>query len=103
MDAIRSTRLRGFTEVVFADDFNCWRKFERGIPNESILSACHDCQSNLHEWGRANSVTFDPGKESFHVLHRVRGQGEEFALLELIFDVALRMYSCLSILSREAG
>ena len=36
-------------------------------------------------------------------MHRSRGQGDEFNLLGLIFDVALRMTRCLSVLSREAG
>ena len=68
-----------------------------------LLSECHACQSSLHVWGRGNSVRFDPGKESFHILHRTRGLGDDFDLLGIRFDVALRMHSAISLTAREAG
>ena len=42
-DAVLSIRSHDFTEVVFADDFNCWKRFERNKTNEDIFSAYRDC------------------------------------------------------------
>ena len=102
-DAALATRLLRFIEVVFADDYNCWKPFSRNTDRPEILRQCEACQARLHEWGAANSVKFDPDKESFHVLHRSHGFGDEFKLLGLTFDVSLRMERGVSILAREAG
>ena len=102
-DACFSARDLSFIEVVFADDFNCWRAFSSLSSNIEISEECTKCQEALHIWGEANSVKFDPGKESFHILHRTRGQGNDFKLLGLVFDVGLRMGSAISELAREAG
>ena len=74
-DAALATRLLEFIEVIFADDYNCWRGYSAAKSNEEILAQCRLCQASLHRWGEANSVKFDPAKESFHVLHRTRGSG----------------------------
>ncbi len=103
VDASQSVHPKGFTEVVFADDFNSWRAFDVGTAIGEILESCRECQSSLHRWGQANSVKFDPGKESFHVLHRTRGHGDSFRLLGLLFDESLRMCGALSEIGREAG
>ena len=89
--------------MVFADDYNCWKAFPTRTDRSEILRQCGACQARLHEWGAANSVKFDPDKESFHVLHRTNGVGEDFKLLGLIFDVELRMHSGISTIAREAG
>ena len=103
MDASFVVRLRGFTDVVFADDFNCFKSFSAGTAVDDILSECRDSQAALHSWGRANSVRFDASKESFHVLHRTNGHGDEFLLLGTLFDVELRMGTAVATLAREAG
>ncbi len=103
LDAFRAVRGRGFVDVVFADDFNAWKRFVGGTSMADILSECSGCQRSLHEWGRANSVKFDAGKESFHVLHRSRAHGDEFLLLGVLFDCELRMKSAASRIAREAG
>ena len=103
VDASLAISSLDFSEVVFADDFNCWRSFEASTSLGAVLAECIKCQDSLHKWGRANSVKFDPGKESFHILHRTRGLGDNFQLLGLCFDVALQMGPCISILAREAG
>ena len=92
-----------FVEVVFADDYNCWKHFPSSPARDEIFWQCNACQARLHEWGAANSVDFDPAKESLHVLHRTNGVGEDFKLLGLTFDVELRMGRGVSILAREAG
>ncbi len=103
LDAFMSVRNLDFTDVVFADDFNAWKKFAQGTPLEAMLEACSACQSSLHTWGRANSVKFDSTKESFHILHRTRSHGDDFLLLGIIFDCELRMHGAISRLAREAG
>ena len=103
-DSSRSVWPLGFTEVVFADDFNCWKAFDTHYTQiNEILRQCQRCQGNLHNWGSANSVRFDAGKESFHVLRRTRGHGDDFKRLGLTFDVSLRMCVAVSELACEAG
>ena len=101
-DASPSVRCLGFTDVVFADDFNCWKAFAAGTTCQEISRQTRRCQGNLHEWGAANSVKFDAGKESFHVLHRTRNHGDGFRLLGLSFDESLRMGKACSEIAREA-
>ena len=43
--------------------------------------------------GRANQVTFDASKESFHILHPRRPFGENFELLGVQFDPGMVMQS----------
>jgi len=57
-----------FTEIVYADDLNAHKEYDRAQSNELILRDIAKCQSSLHAWGGANQVTFDPAKESFHIL-----------------------------------
>ena len=61
------------------------------------------CQSSLHRWGAANRVLFDPGKESFHGIHRTRSFGEDFKILGVIIDCKLTMRAAAKEISREAG
>ena len=102
-DVSSFVRCLGFTDVVFADEFNCWKAFKAGTTLEEICGQTRQCQGNLHEWGAANSVKFDASKESFHVLHRTRRHGEGFRLLGLSFDEALRMGKVCLEIAREAG
>ena len=53
-----------------------------------------ECQHKLHRWGEANSVTFDPSKESKHVLSRTDPAGGDFKILGIISDPKLFMASC---------
>ena len=73
-DARVTTARKGFLETVFADDYNSWKgyKTNRDDPTQvaAILDDLRAAQGELHAWGRANQVAFDPGKESFHILHR---------------------------------
>ncbi len=103
LDASLAVRKLDFTDVVFADDFNSWKSFSSGTALADMLDECRQCQSSLHSWGRANSVKFDPTKESFHILHRQRSHGDDFLLLGILFDCELRMHSAISRLAREAG
>jgi len=53
-----------FLEIVFADDLNCFKDFGLHIPHETLHAEMDRCQSELHKWGKANQVSFDPAKES---------------------------------------
>ena len=107
-DARRSVTSRGFTDTVFADDFNCWRPFP--VPHDDVpaaqATATHElerAQHELHLWGQANRVIFDPSKESFHLLHRRFWSGENFKILGVIFDPALLMHAAACEIATEAG
>ncbi len=49
------------------------------------------CQAELHAWGRANRVAFDPSKESRHILSRTSPCGNSFKLLGIVHDPKLIM------------
>ena len=102
-DAVAAVKTIKLLEVVFADDFNCWKPFAAGTCIQEISKQSLRCQANLHEWGRANCMRFDASKESFHVLHRTNGCGEDFLLLGILFDTGLRMHKANAVLAREAG
>ena len=90
-DACDAIREYLFEEVVFADDLNAFREFGSGTPNEEIFVAVDKCQDELHAWGRANQVSFDPAKESKHVMSRRDPCGDNFKLLGVVFDCRLFM------------
>ena len=107
-DARMAVNAKGFTETVFADDFNCWRLF--CITQEQVDSAhaaafiaLKEAQQELHLWGSANRVVFDPAKESFHLLHRRFGAGNNFKILGVTFDSALLMHTAAREVATEAG
>lgn len=102
-DAARAVAAKEFLDIFFADDLNCTRVFDCATSNEAILQAAAACQEELHGWGRANRVSFDPSKESFHVLHRTRGEGGSFKLLGVTFDTALYMHDAAYEVATEAG
>jgi hypothetical protein len=93
-DARKAIQELFFTEIVYADDLNSFRLFPSSVPNNSILKSISMCQKELHEWGRANQVTFDPKKESVHILSKTDAYGPEFKILGVTFDSALTMASC---------
>ena len=106
-DARRALVHTGFQETVFADDLNAWKAFRMissaADPHEAPLQTLREAQSELHRWGAANQVMFDPGKESFHILHRSRCHGENFKILGCVFDPQLRMLAAARHVATEAG
>ena len=91
-DARDAVRESGFSEVVFADDLNCWKAYANKTKHEDIQKELNQCQQNLHAWGAGNAVAFDPGKESFHILAtNGRGEGPDFKMLGVLFDTNLSM------------
>ena len=92
-----------FREIVFADDLNAFRIFSGSAPNHQILKCAESCQKELHTWGRANQVTFDPGKESMHVVSRTEPEGHNFKLLGINFDCSLDMSDAVNDVVIDAG
>ena len=102
-DASKAVAKNDFLDIVFADDLNCTKIFPNSKSNDDILLEGKKCQKELHAWGAANRVSFDPGKESLHVLHRSRGQGGNFKILGVTYDTALVMHDACRELAVEAG
>ena len=88
-DSRRALIRKDFKETVFADDLNAWRAFSfdkrASAPHETALSELAAVQRELHQWGAANQVVFDPSKESVHILHRSCYYGENFKILGCVF------------------
>ena len=82
---------QGFSERIFADDLMAFKAFDREVPTATVTSRLQQCQTELHMWGKANQVLFDPTKESFHILHQRNPWGPSFKSLGVTFDVKLVM------------
>jgi hypothetical protein len=94
-DVAHVLRRRGSKEIVFADDLNAFKVFDRDVTDRRIFNDLKRAQDELHRWGSANQISFDAGKESFHILSRLykhRGPaGGNFRLLGIDFDCKLLM------------
>ena len=67
-DSAKPVKDAGFTEVVFADDLNAFKEYDAAADNAEALAEARTCQTKLHTWGKANQVSFESTKESFHVI-----------------------------------
>ena len=56
----------------------------------------------MHEWGKANQVTFDNTKESFGIMSRTEPEGPDIKLLGIRFDMQLNMEAAVSQLHNAA-
>ena len=101
-DASKPVRKCGFEEIVYADDLNGFKAFPRNTPNKEVLTEVARCKEELQRWGQANSVTFDSGKESAHVLCKDTPEGEELKALGILFDGKLTMTSTVKEMVSEA-
>ena len=81
----------GFESLAFADDLNSLKIFSEATPNARVYDELAECQTRIHEWGLANQVTFDPKKESLHVISRSQPAGDNIKLLGVVFDMHLKM------------
>ena len=54
-----------FQEIVFADDLNAYRA---GLIADVLKAKVKTCQDELHKWGRANQVQFDPATKSIRLV-----------------------------------
>ncbi len=80
-----------FDVVIYADDCNAFKRFQRNISNTVIASEMRQCQRQLHTWGRANRVTFDAGKEDTMIVSTTDSSGGPVKLLGVEFDSKLLM------------
>jgi hypothetical protein len=102
-DARKAIQETFFTEVIFADDLNAYREFPESTPKDKILESLKKCQTELHDWGKANQVAFDPGKESFHIISKNETYGGNFKMLGVHFDTGLTMQGAVDELVTDAG
>lgn len=84
-------RVHQFLEIGFADDLNAFRPFPLATPNEQAMAANKACLVELHSWGNANPVEFDPKKKTMHVVSHYSPGGPNFNILRLNFDCRLIM------------
>ena len=94
-DVHEPAQRNGATEQKFADDLSISKEFVRNTSNEDIVSDMRQSQSDIHEWGRRNRVSFDPYKESFAILATSDGNAEPFRLLGPTLDEKLLMHECI--------
>ena len=102
-DAAQAVNIHGFLEIIFADDLNCFKDFQSNTPNIELHEQMHSCQRELHKCGKANKCSFDPTKESKHILALHGGKGDIFRLLGAPFDHALSMRDAVCELVSEAS
>ena len=76
---------------MYADDLNAYKELLGSTANEKAIEAVDKVQAELHAWGEANQVVFDPAKESKHALSRTDPQGPNFKQLGIEFDCRLLM------------
>jgi hypothetical protein len=92
-----------FEESIYADDLNAHREFPGSKPNEGILKSLKLCQKELHDWGQANQVEFDPGKEGLYIISTSEAFGGDFKILGVEFDTSLTMKAAVDGMVTEAG
>lgn len=92
-----------FTEAVYADDLNAYRGVRSQVTDENVKKSIDACQKQLHAWGRANHVEFDPAKESKRVLTLARPEGSSFKLLGVVVDDGMMMKMAVAEVVNEAS
>jgi hypothetical protein len=92
-----------YTEIVYADDLNSYRVFPSDMDNGMIGINMKAFQQELHNWGAANQVAFDPSKESHHILSLSNSSFSTFKMLGVTFDSELSMSEAVSEIVTAAG
>ena len=85
-------------DLLFADDLNAYKVYDRNVESSEIMSILYLCQAACHKWGRQNQVEFEPKKESFTIMNKDGGNGVDFKLYGVTFDAGLRMEKMVEIL-----
>ncbi len=93
----------GFTEIIFADDLNSHKALGPEISDETAFALLDACQTEIHAWGRANSVSFDSAKEGKYILSLSAPVGGNFRILGIDFDCKLAMHDAIYECAVEAG
>ena len=76
---------------VFADDLKYTSTFPTETSEHIVFNEFKDIQARAHQWGHHHRVTFDPSKESFHIIHPLFDDESVFRLLGTMIDSALTM------------
>ena len=102
-DARLVAEAEGFQDTFFADDLNLYKAFPSNTAGHAVYNALGQCQASLHTWGEKNQVLFDASKESKHILHRRRPEGDNFRILGVLWDPKLTMLEECQEVARRAG
>ena len=82
---------------------NAYKFYASDVDNDVIMQDNEVCRNNLHDWGRANRVSFDPSKESSHVISQHDPMGGDCKILGIQFDTRLTMREAVADLVKECG
>ena len=93
----------GFEDTIFADDLNAFLEVASVVSNDILLGWAGQCQVEVHAWGVANGVSFEPTKESMHIISRHEPAGDNFDLLGVTYDTKLTMEDEVSRLASECS
>ena len=66
---------------------HAFKVYDSCVANEPIFEELAKCQDACHEWGALHQVEFESSKESFTILDRHKGSGDEFKLESGIFSL----------------
>ena len=72
------------------DDLTCGKMFPLSAP-DALISELAAQQVNIHQWGAANRLEFDPKKEEMKIIHPRLGVGTAFKFLGVMTDCKLTM------------
>ena len=67
-----------FKDVEFAHDLNAYRAYDGYTSNKTIMKHARKCQTEVHTWGRANQVVFEPTKESVTIISNHEPERADF-------------------------
>ena len=92
-----------FKDMSFADDLNAYKCVRGNTRNATAIKLAKHCQAELHKWGTANNVCFDPKKENISVFSMRDLVGDGCKLLGVYFDTKLSMHAAICTLKDEAN
>ena len=84
---------------MYADDLNAYKIVSGSTSKKMAVVSVGKVQEELHTWGVANQVIFDPNQESKHILSRTMPFGEDFKLLGVILDCMLDMEAAVRVVA----
>ena len=84
-------RNAGYKELLFADDLNSYKGYDGDVSNSVIRRKSKQCQANVHAWGAAKQISFEPSKESMSIISNHEPEGPSFKLMGITFDTMLSM------------
>lgn len=76
---------------LFADDLSSYKGYDGNVSNSFIRRWSKQCQANVHAWGAAKQLSFEPSKESMSIMSNHDPEGPSFKLMGIMFDTMLPM------------